>query len=145
MNHFHHLLLTIALLYQYSHYKVSWKCFIFQNYIFYVAWSSSELFVSSLSDAGCTLSITMTLLSTSILYFISPQVYNTKPDSSGQQNVTTHEFDWLLGWTITCQSFVHSILVILHFDWFDHTIKGVDSIKDSLTRLSKCFDVTSIV
>lgn len=29
-------------------------------------------------------------LSTSILSFISPQVYNTKPDSSGQPNVTTH-------------------------------------------------------
>lgn len=31
---------------------------------------------------------------TSILFFISPQVYNTKPDSSGQPNVTTlNNFD----------------------------------------------------
>lgn len=82
--------------------------------------------------------------STSILYFISPQVYNTKPDSSGQQNVTTHDLICCSAERITCHSFVHLILVILHFDWFDHNVKGVDSINDSLTRLGKCFNVTSI-
>lgn len=44
----------------------------------------------------------MTLYSTSVLYFISPQVYNTKPDSSGQPNVTTHICS---ADQITCQSF----------------------------------------
>lgn len=46
---------------------------------------------------------------------------------------------------ITCQLFVHLILVILHINWFDHNIKGVDLINDSLTRLGKCFNITSIV
>lgn len=61
----------------------------------------------------------------SILPFISPQVYNTKADSSGQQNVTTTQnFDSWLNKNHLSNFLNHSVFILSRSFWITLCLLG---------------------